>query len=448
MKRVFIKVDNQLNICFNGDWYFVKKEHDKYNHILKILSNKPLEDKHFEEALSELGLFKMKQKHDFEIKNGNIFISGTKAPKVFAEIINNSLDNDVSVDYLIKFFKNIVFETDYSKDINTRKKIKNLLNSNAYCPDKRSQVVFVDKQNEYPELPFYSYGKLPEFSKQFFRNERSIEQLCQELFNTKGKSWQSYLLNEMLDTEKKEVIDTLLVYGVIFKNCISVDNVKKLYQQKALHQFLLDNKNLAPSFHILNSVFSHFTEKKIVNFFKKGFDSQDLKTILHGYPTVSSVLDISKHKFLTIKELKDFIQREKIKIDAGENFPLALEIHFPNLENIKDTFYKELGMLCVIPKDYHELVLWSSAMGNCIGQGTGYAKKATKGKTLLLGFSKSNTREEYDKNQESIHYNLEIVNGVIRQFEAKKSRSSGVTSKDRIFIQKLLMDNGLIKGEK
>ena len=101
-------------------------------------------------------------------------------------------------------------------------------------------------------------------------------------------------------------------------------------------------------------------------------------------------------------------------------------------------------MTCIIPQDYYELISWSNTMGNCIGQGTSYASKASKGKTLLIGFSKVKKFKDYTP--ENIQYNIEIKNGVIVQFESKKTRSQGVSLPDRKFIKKLLHKHGLIKA--
>lgn len=451
MKRFFQKVDNQLNICFNNNWYFVKKDDDpsKYDRILKCLSNSPLTDAHFEDALSNMGLFKAQKKHDLKIDKGNIYICETKAPKVFAEIINNSLDNDVSVDYLIKFFKNIIFDTDYQKDKETRKKVKNLLNSNAYCPDKRSQVVFVDKPNEYKELPFYSYAHLPNATKEIFRKESTIEEICKEYFAGQGKSWTKFVLDNLLNNEEKTINDKILMYGIIFKERINANNFKTIFSDDVLADFFTNTNNRGNynRLHILNDVFSHFTEKKIVNFFKKGYKAEYLEVILMKYPVVSRVINISDTKFLTIKDLKDFLEREAVKIEAGENFPLCLETHFPALNKIKNKYYKEFDMVCIVPQEYHELVQWSTTMGNCIGQGPSYAKNASQGKTLLLGFSKNKKAEDYTPSD--IYYNLEIRGGVIIQFEAKKQRSLGVTKENRKMIKDLLESVGLVKkGDK
>ena len=447
MQRFCQKVDSQLNICFKNQWYFVKNDHPKYDIIAKCLDKQPLTDKDFEEALSQLGLFKVQKKHKLEIKDGNIFIAGMKAPKVFAEIINNSLDNDVSVDYLIKFFRNIIFDTDYQKDKDTRKKVKNLLNSNAYCPDKRSQVVFVDKVNEYKELPFFSYAQLPENMKQIFRTEPTLEQLCKDYFGDTGKNWQKFVLDELLNEENKTINDKILMYGVIFKDRIKSNNFKKLYNEDVLKDFFNNpHQRIAqPRLHILNQVFEHFTEKKIVNFFNKGYKAEYLEIILDKYPVVSRVHNIGANKFLTIKDLKEFVEREARKIEMGEDFPLCLEVHFPALEKIKNKYYEEFDMTCIIPQTYHELVQWSATMGNCIGQGTGYGKRASEGKTLLIGFSKNKNPEDYKP--EDIYYNLEISNGVIRQFEAKQQRSRGVSPEHKKMIKELLQSIGVVKQD-
>lgn len=445
MKRFFQKVDEQLNICYKGQWYFVKKEENQlqYETVLRKLSNETLTDEHFEEALSEVGLYKAQKNKDLRIEKGNIFILDTKAPKIFTEIINNSLSNNVSVDYLIKFFKNILFDTDYKSDTETRRKIKNLFNGNAYCPDKKSQIVFTDKPNDYKELPFYSYAKLNESVKEIFRKETTIEDLCTNYFGENGKGLETFVLNELLDHDNKEVNSKIILYFLIFKNVLHSNNLKEAYEKDYLKNLLDNDFDFSNRVHLLNEIFINFTEKKIMSFLKKGFVLEDIITILEKYPTVSRIHSLNNFKFLNIKEVKDFIVREFNKIQMGDDFILAQESITPCLKELSGKHFKEIGLTCVIPQSYYELIGWSSVMGNCIGSSPTYAKKALKGSSILIGFTKTKNIKDYKA--EDIFYNIEISGGRIVQFEAPLVRRSGVTQENLDFITKLFQKEGLIK---
>lgn len=207
---------------------------------------------------------------------------------------------------------------------------------------------------------------------------------------------------------------------------IAIDTVNKIFTRsnKLNHNDfiqVLERRDL------LAMLYPYYNERiRISHVINEIYPSNQVKTILENSSLYCNIADLTSMFLQNDEYFKNVFNRmsskDKNSLDkchdicakhitaiTQKNYSLNQESHYSAVVNL-GIIDKEYRFL--IPQTHHDLVLWGSKLGHCIGASM-YAQGAARGEKLLLGIE--------DRTQ--IRYALEIVDKRIVQIEgASKSR--------------------------
>lgn len=245
------------------------------------------------------------------------------------------------------------------------------------------------------------------------------------LFMETGKENPDYLFETLSNPKISHAIDYVVRH-------VSIDQTVGFFKIFSHKQILS----------LLTSVNDIVEDKDLDNtyrwsYFSKGYYFYDSVRMFWQYPEeMKALIDTQKFSSInTLVKIHDFISREATKIKQK---PYDLEQHknYPEIEICENKTLEELDSYkLIVPKSNHDLIIWGTTLGNCVGGGV-YAERAKKGQSIILGV----------ENENQLKYCLEIVNGKISQIEGKqRMRPPTPLMKS---LEKTLMKAKLITKEK
>lgn len=343
---------------------------------------------------------------------------GNSDKLVQAYIEKGALDEYKMMEYIYPSYKNCSYENlrylvefdEQLEEMLKTDRLKDFLAQLTGCASSRITNLFLDYHKKQESISY-----------RWVHSALTLKHLFMET----GKENPDYLFETLSNPKIVHAIDYVVRH-------VSIDQTVGFFKIFSHKQILS----------LLTSVNDIVEDKDLDNtyrwsYFSKGYYFYDSVRMFWQYPEEMKAL-IETQKFSSINTLvkiHDFISREATKIKQK---PYDLEQHknYPEIKTCENKSLEELDSYkLIVPKSNHDLIIWGTTLGNCVGGGV-YAERAKNGQSIILGVESEN----------QLKYCLEIVNGKISQIEGKqRMRPPTPLMKS---LEKTLMKAKLITKEK
>ena len=378
---------------------------------------------------------------ELTVKDGLIHYKDKPIPAAFTNKMLEFKSNPDCLMALINFWFNLKQRNGFK---NHQKEIISILNQDAYpittdgfivCYRGNDDQIVNLKNINSGIVRFYDYnGATPA---ELFQDKLTLEKICENMFGFCSKKLLKLVSASMFQPNNNTVNTSVLNYGVIFKEIVSMDTLFWLIEKQSISGNVITpdesiwiNKLITE---ICTQEDGKINEKRIKSLFSCNIETKkliELGGIFEGATNNKIDLNIRKLKISTISDMHDFIKQEYSEYLVG-NALLYIERSFPEVSRIKKVTVNDMHF--IIPKSRFQLIDWSREMSNCVKD---YSDDIIQGDHYILGVSKPGDKS-------NLKYNFSVRNRVLTQIKSKGNGT--VPQKDKEEIIKTLKYYGLIK---
>lgn len=411
----YFNLANSLVIRLDGKTYTLHKTDHRYPKIQEAI-----ESKNFENLFDLIDPTRVLNQQGLEVKSGVVYFKGEPIPTILGDQFLEFKIDQISFMALLNFWLNLKNRTDFE---GSREHIITLLQQKGYPVTEDGFVIAYKDETDGVATkfdarkkivtPFFNYSKTNQRIKAMFDKKKTLNQMLEEVFGFCSKKLVKLATEKVFKSGNPYVSDDFFNYGIAFKGILSPNNL-----------FTVIEKGLYPcgqgtigQHSNMNDFWQEFaktkegqiSEKKILNLLGTKFHAHNLLMcgdMWHHLKGKAENISLEHEDFTAnVEKIFRYLEREVKKLKNPE-FDLKITENFPQLKELEAA--KLEGFNFVLPKTNYDLAEWSRIMKNCIGT-HGYDKSVLNGKTIVFAIVDATGK---------MRYNLEIVDGKVRQFRS------------------------------
>lgn len=421
---------DSIFILIDGKPISITKDSNIFKDVKELLIKKDFN------KIETLILNKSNNNFNLIIKDGSYYFKDIQIPNFISEFLNK---NEKKGKALINLWLNIRKKHDEKTIYNIcqeliKKDFFPLTEDGFYIgyEEKNKEDSFLSNNNN-KEVFFYNISSLPSYIYSLIKGN-SIESLIESMFGSNSSRLLKIIKEKSFQKDSNHIEYCFLIYGIIFKNILNEENLIKFLENSKRHDITISKAKLFNQFLkeiSLEKDNKTINQKKVMNFIET-VSWLDMNSFLDYYDLFKNRIGVSlkdlklKNNFFSFYH--HFSNECSIFKDT-EIFNLDIKDNFPDFYKINRTSFEEF--IIVFPETNKDLVLWSNTMGNCIKS---FSKDVKEGNCLVLSL--------VNKKSNKMVYNVEITNGIIRQFE--KIKKTPPDKELRLRFKKFLIEKGLI----
>lgn len=262
------------------------------------------------------------------------------------------------------------------------------------------------------KIKFINTMNLPEELESILK-EKSFEGVIQHCFGDVTPKGYRIILSKL--TENVNFINTKVLFlGQALNKILNKENLTKFMEQ-------LTSKNVPEFTPAMAAIFNNYlqelglekdqktiNQKKVLNFLNT-VEWSKVSNFCMEVDRFKTALNLTADQIPVYNNFNDvlaYVSAENKKIFADNNFPLRIDLNFPEFFALDGLEVDDLRV--VIPKDAKTLFQWSTLFNNCISS---FASRVWGNSSLVFGLEHRGSKR--------LMYHIEIHHRRLAQIEAK-----------------------------
>lgn len=353
------------------------------------------------------------------VKDGMMFFKDDIVPSAVADKFIDFKMNNVPLKPLLNCWLNIQYNEKF-KNINKDKVFEILSRPDSYSLTSDGFfIIYKDgdrhsssnkervNREELKDTPFFDYSSLDPFYREMFDKKMGLEEIVSEVYGVCSPKLLKLIVEKLFDKTNQILKISCLSHGYAYRDLLSLNGMMSMFEED-----LMDSHYVDPYWYKkANTFLKNFTEKKVLNFFRKEKEQKTryFAQVVDLYDYLKEKVNLDVTKFLTFREVYEFLKREEKKLkyaevqfnNLGEAYSKLMEKPFELSINTKEN--PEVLEL-VFPHNNYQLIDWGQELNNCIGS---YGESVKRGQTMVAAVMNKDGK---------LLYTLEVAQGRIRQF--------------------------------